>query len=192
MLSVAQTEECTIVYTGGCSSRAGRTRRVPMAAKKVETGAVRFPVPRTKIQTTKKGSFTVCGEASTYQGTYSGVEYRAVSEIPLVSRETKCKILGLDATVPGPALPEDWQDRHDQDTPLFWNESKPIACWNAILEDFCVEAVFDCTAGTGALMEASLTAGVVYHGLCPVLSINDNDIMHIVVGVYFFASISTV
>ena len=172
MLSTPQTEECTVVYSGGCPPRAGRTRRVPMAAKKVETGAVRFPVPRTKIQTTKKGSFTVCGEASTYQGTYTGVEYRAVSEMPLVCGDTKRKILDLDATAPAPALPEDWRDRHEQDTPLFWNESKPIAFWSAILEEFCVEAVFDCTAGSGALMEACLTAGILYHGLCPVLKIN--------------------
>ncbi|CAE7746104.1 lsk1, partial [Symbiodinium sp. CCMP2592] len=166
LLNQQHTEECTIVYSGGCPPRTGRTRRVPLAAKKVETGAVKFPVARTKIQTTKKGSFTVCGEASTYQGTYSGVEYRAVSEMPLVSADTKKKIIAPATTGDLPTPPEDWQDRHGSDVPLFWNESKPIAYWNAIIEEFCAEAVFDLTAGTGALMEASLTAGIAYHGLC--------------------------
>ncbi|CAE7456312.1 Cdkl4 [Symbiodinium sp. CCMP2592] len=165
LLNQQHTEECTIVYSGGCPPRTGRTRRVPLAAKKVETGAVKFPVARTKIQTTKKGSFTVCGEASTYQGTYSGVEYRAVSEMPLVSADTKKKIIAPATTGDLPTPPEDWQDRHGSDVPLFWNESKPIAYWNAIIEEFCAEAVFDLTAGTGALMEASLTAGIAYHGL---------------------------
>ncbi|CAE7220504.1 MPK1 [Symbiodinium sp. CCMP2592] len=166
LLNQQHTEECTIVYSGGCPPRTGRTRRVPLAAKKVETGAVKFPVARTKIQTTKKGSFTVCGEASTYQGTYSGVEYRAVSEMPRVSADTKKKIIAPATTGDLPTPPEDWQDRHGSDVPLFWNESKPIAYWNAIIEEFCAEAVFDLTAGTGALMEASLTAGIAYHGLC--------------------------
>ena len=134
MLKQQHAEECTLVYSGGCPPRAGRSRRVPMAAKKVETGAVRFAVARNRVQTTKKGSFTQCGEASTYQGTYSGVEYRTVSEMPMVSAETKGKILGL--SVPEP--PEDWQDRHGLDTPLFWQESKPIAFWSAVLEENCV------------------------------------------------------
>ena len=165
MLKQPHSEECTIVYSGGCPPRTGRSRRVPLAAKKVETGAVRFPVARTKVQTTKKESFTVCGEASTYQGTYSGVDYRAAAEIPLVSKETKTKILGT----PVPDPPEDWQDRHGLDVPLFWQESKPIAFWNALLEEFCVGAVFDVTSGSGALMEACLTGGILYHGLCQVL-----------------------
>ncbi|CAE7443871.1 MPK1 [Symbiodinium sp. CCMP2592] len=136
LLHQQHTEECTIVYSGGCPPRTGRTRRVPLAAKKVETGAVKFPVARTNIQTTKKGSFTVCGEASTYQGTYSGVEYRAVSEMPLVAADTKKKIIAPATTGDLPTPPEDWQDRHGSDVPLFWNESKPIAYWNAIIEEF--------------------------------------------------------
>ncbi|CAL1156111.1 unnamed protein product, partial [Cladocopium goreaui] len=48
----------------------------------------------------------------------------------------------------------------------FWQESKPISFFNAILDEYKVTAVFDVTAGSGAFMEASLTRGVVYHGLC--------------------------
>ena len=33
-----------------------------------------------------------------------------------------------------------------------------------------IQAVFDLTVGSGALMEACMGAGVLYHGLCPDLS----------------------
>eukprot|EP00435_Cladocopium_sp_Y103_P012187 s3826_g3.t1 len=45
-------------------------------------------------------------------------------------------------------------------------ESKPIALRCAILDEWNVQAVLDCTPGSGALMEAALTRGILYHGLC--------------------------
>ena len=74
VLSFSFAEEATIMYQGGCLPRAGRTRKVPLSAKKVETVAMRFPVARSKIRASKKEAFTACGEASTFQGTYSAVE----------------------------------------------------------------------------------------------------------------------
>lgn len=47
-----------------------------------------------------------------------------------------------------------------------WVESKPVSFWSAILEEFKFKSVFDCTAGSGALMEACLSRGVAYHGVC--------------------------
>ena len=121
VLSCSFAEEATIMYQGGCLPRAGRTRKVPLSAKKVETVAMRFPVARSKIRASKKEAFTACGEASTFQGTYSAVEYRACSEMPLISKEDKAKVF------PGSGIadaPEDWQDRYGNDVPLFWQESK--------------------------------------------------------------------
>ena len=90
VLTQTQTEELFVIYSGGCLPRAGRVRRVPLAARKVETCALRFPAQRTKIRTTKKENFTSCGEATTYQGTFSGVTFRPVSELPLITmRMTK-------------------------------------------------------------------------------------------------------
>ena len=90
---------------------------------KVETGTVRFPVCRTKVKAIQKDSFTQCGKATTFQGTYS----IAASEAP-----------------------EDWKERFREDQPLFWQESKPICFWQTVLDEFLAGAVF-MTAGSGAL-----------------------------------------
>ena len=133
---------------------------------------MRCPVHRAKIKASKKEHFTACGEESTYQGTYSGVSFRSVSEIPLLSLEEKKNIL-FQSTVQSPAPPPaEWKERHGEDVPLFWNESKPIAFWQALLDDWSIQAVFDVTPGSGALMEASLTRGAVYHGVCLQLSLS--------------------
>ena len=79
-------------------------------------------------------------------------------------RWMKKRVLGSAASS---APPEDWQDRFgDKAVPLFWQESKPISFFNAILDEYKVTSIFDVTAGSGAMMEASLTRGAVYHGLC--------------------------
>lgn len=162
--------EATIVYTGGCPPRAGRIRKIPLGGRKVESIAIRCPVQRSRIKTTKKESFTACGEESTYQGTYTGVAYRPTTEIPLISMEEKAKVLDPSRVLSLPPLPEDWSERNGQDCPLFWNESKPIALWCAVLDEWKVQAVLDCSPGSGALMEAALTRGILYHGLCLPLS----------------------
>lgn len=159
--------EGAIVYTGGCPPRAGRSRKVPLAAKKIETMTVLCPVQRSKIKCAKKEQFTACGEESTYQGTYSGVSYRSTSEIMLVPKGEKAAILGHSADV---SPPDDWLENHANDVPLFWHESKPIAFWQALLDDWLVQTVVDCTPGSGALMEACLTRGVQYHAICAALS----------------------
>ena len=163
-----------IVYEGGCPPRAGRTRRIPLSARKLESITIRCPVQRNKIKATKKESFTACGEESTYQGTYTGVAFRPLSEIPLIDSGEKAKVMGNlvitgpGSTVqgPGPALPDEWQERNGRDQPLFWNESKPIAFWCALIDDWKIQAIFDVTPGSGALMEACLTRGVLYYGVC--------------------------
>ena len=92
------------------------------------------------------------------------MEFRSSYELPLLSLTEKAQVLGSAASA---APPEDWTDRFgDNAVPLFWQESKPISFFNAILDEYKVTAVFDVTAGSGAFMEASLTRGVVYHGLC--------------------------
>ena len=82
-----------VVFAGGCLPRAGRSRKVPLSAKKVESIAILCPVSRSKIKANKKEQFTACGEESTYQGTYSGVSYRSGAEIPLISPLEKSKVL---------------------------------------------------------------------------------------------------
>ena len=167
---LAASEEITVVYAGGCLPRAGRMKKTLLGARKVETAVLRCPVQKNRIKTVKKESFNSCGEASTFQGTYSGVAYRPLSELPLIDHEEKVKIFAAAPAVLStsviPVPPEAWKDRHGNDVPLFWQEGKPIGFYNAFLEELQVKAVFDVSAGTGALMEACLTHGVQYHGLC--------------------------
>ena len=78
----------------------------------------------------------------------------------------KAKVLARSEV---PQAPEDWQDRNGTDVPLFWQEGKPIRFYLSVLDEFKIKAAFDVTAGSGALMEACLTRGVLYHGLCQAL-----------------------
>ncbi len=122
-----------MVYNGGCVARAGRMRKTPLAAKKIETAAVRFPCCRSKIKASKKANFTSCGEATTFQGTYSGVVFRCTAELPLVDVSQK----GGELNCMTFNAPEDWADRYGPpDVPLFWQESKPVSFWSAILDEF--------------------------------------------------------
>ena len=167
VLSQSQSDEIYLIYSGGCPGRAGRVRRVVLGAKKVEKGVIRFPVQKTRLKTSKKENFTSCGEATNYQGTYSGVKFRPASELPLINLAEKVKVLaGAVPAVPPAEAPATWKDRHGDDVPLFWQEGKPISLFLAILDELKIKAVFDVTVGSGALMEACLTRGVQYHGLC--------------------------
>lgn len=141
-----------------------------MSARKIESAAMRFPAQRARIKTTKKEHFTSCGEATTFQGTYSGVCYRSLGELPLIDAAAKAKILAVCPGAPAApavtAVPDPWKDNHGEDVPLFWQEAKPISFYLALIDDMQVKAVFDMTAGSGALMEAALTRGIQYHGIC--------------------------
>ena len=93
----------------------------------------------------------------------------------LISPLEKSKVLP-ESTVQSPQYtgqpvpPDDWAERNGSDIPLFWSEPKPIALWAAVIDDWKVATIFDCSPGSGALMEAAMTRGVFYHGLCLVLS----------------------
>lgn len=96
---------------------------MPLGAKKVETAALRFPAQRTKIKTIKKENFTSCGEATTFQGMFSGVTFRPVSKLPLIACDEKKKVLPAAPAVPAPDC---WKESHGEDVLLFWQEAKPI------------------------------------------------------------------
>ena len=163
MLSKSQTEQLWLIFEGGCPARAGRTRRVCLGGRKVESAAIRLPQPRSRVKVKKREAFNSCGEHTTYQSTYSGVRFRSSSELPLIQLALKRKILGNEA----PIAPEGWRDRFGDDSvPLFWQESKGISFWNSLLDDWRAGAIFDCSPGSGALMESALGRGTLYHGCC--------------------------
>ena len=59
VLAQPQSEEMHLVYSGGCIARAGRMRRIPLGARKIETAAVRFPTQRVRVKTSKRENFHV-------------------------------------------------------------------------------------------------------------------------------------
>ena len=167
LLQQPHTAELTLVYTGGCPPRCARSRRVPVTARKVEAGAMRLPVSRTLVKCSRKESYNVTGEESTYQGTYTGVAFRSVTELPLINKDEKVRVLDPKGLLALPTLPDDWVEKHGDDSlPLYWQESKPIGFWCALLDDWKIQAILDTTPGSGALCEAAMTRGIAYHGVC--------------------------
>ena len=63
--------------------------------------------------------------------------------------QEKYKLLGPNGVLSVPELPEDWVERNGEGCPLFWHESKPIALWCALLGEWKVHAVLDCSPGSG-------------------------------------------
>lgn len=116
--------EGRIVYSGGCPPRAGRCRKVLLAAKKVESVHIICPVQRSRIKTTKREQFNACGAESTYQRTYSGVAFRALSEMPLIS----CCEKEVIHTKKGPKLPDDWVEAHVLTHVFTGQRASPLRC----------------------------------------------------------------
>jgi len=154
--------ELFILYTGK-TVRAGRTRKTLLASPTVEMASVLLPVQASKVQLQKREHSNACNESSTWHSTYSGVRFRSTSEIPLIVRQEKAAILKRPEDED---LPEGWPEKHGQAVPLFWQESKPIAFWVALLQDLRAKAVFDLSPGSGGCAEAAMSMGLLYHGLC--------------------------
>ena len=152
--------ELFVVYSGR-TVRAGRTRKTVLSASLVETGAVVLPCAANKLHLQKREEHNACKESSTFHNTYSGVAVRKTAEIPLISRSEK-EAIGFRRS--DKEAPEKWT--HGSSEPLFWQEVKSISFWLSILADLRIKAVFDLTAGSGALAEASMAEGILYHGLC--------------------------
>lgn len=158
------TSELWILYMD-CLKRAGRSRSTALSAENREVGILGLPCSRTKLKIEKRNELNICGEISTFFTTYSGVGFRRTLELPLLSADAKSGILS-NWSENREVLPATWMDKHGKQEPLFWQESKPISYWLCMLADFRIKAVFDLTAGSGALAEACMHSGVIYHGLC--------------------------
>ena len=146
--------------TGACVCR---TRMTVLFASHVEGGVMSMPVARNKLKVVKRETHAVCGEVTTVFGSYTGVEYRPKPEAPRISSIEKDKIFKQTGRKP---LPDAWTEDYGASEPLFWQETKPIGMWRALIQDFQVKSIFDVTAGSGALAEAAMMEGAVYHGLC--------------------------
>ena len=130
--------------------------------QKVGPIAILCPVHRSKIKANKKEQFTACGEESTYghilrcqlQTQCQSVPHFSIREAQDLAKSTVHSPTRCARRL-GAAL---------------WGRQR-AAFLERVLDDWKVSTIFDCSPGSGALMEAALTRGVVYHGLCPMLSV---------------------
>ncbi len=161
-------EELWITYTGeGNLQRHERSRRVPFASSNSEAGYVLFPCARTKFSVKARNRFNNCGEDSTHFGSYSGVDVRPMDRLPRVrTPEEKAAILGTQ-TVLEANPPQGVTGIQKTNLPVFWQESKDVAFFAQILEDFDVKACVDLSPGTGALAQAAMMfEDSLYLGVC--------------------------
>lgn len=82
------------------------------------------------------------------------VERQLRQQIHLINFEEKKKVLQVVL-----AAPDDYQEIHGDDLPLFWQESTQIVLFMAVLDELHMKSCFDMTPGSGAFMEACLSLG---------------------------------
>ena len=157
--------EIWVVYKG---RRAGKllgrqSRSTVLSANHVEGALMHLPVARNKLVVSKRECYSACGETTTTCGTYTGVEWRSRAELPRIRSTEKANIF---KNLGRKDIPEEWVEEYGTNEPLFWQECKPPSFWRALLNDYNIKAVFDVTPGSGALAEACMLEGILYHGVC--------------------------
>ena len=116
-------------------------------------------------------SFNKCGESSTHDATYPGVEHRHLQQIPRLSDADIENILGPKALLAAACANTHVKDRHVDEVskrgnPLFWGEYKPVDLLKEIFIHCDFTEVWDLTPGSGAAASAALSLGIKYEGLC--------------------------
>jgi hypothetical protein len=138
----------------------GRTRKVALNACTVETVMLYTPFSRAQLAAKPREVFNLLGETSTHDVTYSGVPFKSRTHAPRISDADKKAILPSAV-----GAPDQVKLKLGGCDLLYWQESKSPEIWGQLLEDFDIEAVFDVSPGTGALLEAALRKGVRYVGV---------------------------
>ena len=136
-----------------------------------------YMLKRDLTGTKKKGwihprtSFNKCGESSTHDATYPGVEHRHLNQIPRLSEADIANILGPKALLAAAGANVKVKERHLEEVakrgnPLFWGEYKPVDLLKEIFIHCDFTEVWDLTPGSGAAASAALSLGIKYEGLC--------------------------
>ena len=157
-----------IVFAGGCPPRGGRSRRVPLAGCKVETTSCE--VPGQSRQAKRNTSLPPAKNPRTKAHTLAWLSGPSLKFLLWALKRRRTFCASLQSTVLSPLL-QSGRSAMASICHFFLNASKPIAFWQALLDDWSIQAVFDVSPGSGALMEAALRRGAVYHGVCLQLSV---------------------
>ena len=152
--------EIFLIYTP--SFRLGR--RVAWSGTNCEMMLASFPVDPTKLVSKgRSGDFTVVGENSTHDNTYSGVNAVPWAGLPLLSLGDKARAMGVQETlleVPNTNLFDS-----SGGVPLYWQERKPVQLWRQVFEDLQARTVVDLSPGGGLAARAAMELGISYLGL---------------------------
>jgi hypothetical protein len=123
------------------------------------------PVFRRKTSVKARQAFNACGEKSSFDLTYSGVQLRSLSELPKLTTEDKKKMMGTEADVPLTYPGEDPSLGADG-VPFAWGETKPVGWWAAFFKDMGIDHVFDTTTGSAGAAIGANYANIQYDGIC--------------------------
>ena len=108
--------------------------------------------------------YNACGEKSTYDMSYTGVEGRSLGELPKLTTQDKKKIFGNEVDCPLAYAAAD-QAFTREGVPFSWQETKSVDWLSTFFKDMNFDAIFDCTAGSAAAAIAAHYNGQQYDGL---------------------------
>lgn len=137
-------------------------RRVSWASDNKEVLLISTPVSRTQlpVKDRREPFGAGCGETSTHDATYTGVQTLPWGAMNLAPSQDKARILGHDSETPRPQLFDTSLGQ-----PLFWAERKPAALFRALFADLSATAVVDVSPGSGTAARAAAEAGISYVGM---------------------------
>lgn len=123
------------------------------------------PVPINQVQKQPRQGFNACGESSSFDLTYSGVQLRNLKDLPMLIPQAKRNMMGPTMDIP---FSYPWQsDISDYGgVPFSWGETKPVMLWVAFFTDLGIGHVFDLTAGSAAAAIGAHYASIQYDGIC--------------------------
>ena len=156
--------ENTILYSGNPPKKDIRfpSRKVYGGLPNVEGIVGVLPVPRVRMHTRKRHSFSACGEKNTVTRSYSGVGWRALDTLPRISLEAKDGVTGI--TTPAYEA-EIMEQTRKKGHPMFWPETLDVEWYVTFFKDINATRVYDLCAGTGAAACAAAFLGLPYEGI---------------------------
>ncbi len=131
-----------------------------------ETVSIWLPCAREFMKAQPRDVYTVCGEDSTHNLTYSGVAVRSLEALPRLSWGDRQKITGHRWYDPAEACELVLKATGTKGWPLMWGEWKPVGLWMSVFRDLGLHEVFDLTPGSAAAAVGALYCGVKYDGAC--------------------------
>ncbi|CAE7259467.1 unnamed protein product [Symbiodinium sp. CCMP2592] len=169
---------CDFVFVGDGRCRAARAT-IEEALVKVVGGQVnkeiifvKLPAPRVRLAAVDdfvSKSSGAGAKVTTADTNYVNVPFLASAKLPKLAWADKAEILGMKAdAAPADRAPDAWADGEGASAgvPLFWQESKGVAVWQALVKNHMVKDVVDLSPGSGALASACLSMGIRYTGFC--------------------------